>query len=114
MRKLLTRVVMAVVLVVGIAVVASQAKADTWTGWISDSGCGAKGANAEHKACAVKCVKGGASYVFVNSETKDVVAIHNQDAVKESDLGQEVKVTGTVGDDKSLNVESIEPAKGDQ
>lgn len=114
MNKLLTRVVIAAALVVGMAVMASQAKADTWTGWISDSGCGAKGATAEHKACAVKCVKGGASYVFVNSETKDVVPIHNQDAVKESDLGQEVKVTGSLTDDKSLHIDSIEPAKGEQ
>ena len=27
-------------------------KTMTWTGWISDSTCGAKGASAAHKSCA--------------------------------------------------------------
>jgi hypothetical protein len=93
-------------------VVSVSAKSETWTGWISDSGCGAKGASAGHKACALKCVKGGKQYVFVNSPTKDVVPIHNQDAVKEDNVGMEVTVTGSLMDDKSIHVESIEPAVG--
>jgi hypothetical protein len=88
-----------------------QLRADSWTGWISDSGCGAKGAAAAHKACALKCVKGGAKYVFVNPETKEVTPIDNQDAVKESDVGQEVTVTGTMTDSKSIHVDSIAAAK---
>ena len=36
----------------------------SWTGYISDSACGAKGANDKHAACAEKCVKDkGAKYV---------------------------------------------------
>jgi len=89
------------------------AKDMTWTGWISDSGCGAKGANAAHKACAEKCVKEkGASYVFVDSKTKKVYAIHNQDAITEANLGQEVKVTGMKESDGSLHVNSIANASG--
>ena len=85
-----------------------MAKTMTWTGWISDSACGAKGANADAKACTAKCVKEkGASYVFVNSKTKKVLPIHNQDAVTEANLGQEVKVTGHVMDDGKLHVDSI-------
>ena len=92
-----------------------QARADSWTGWISDGGCGAKGASAAHKSCTLKCVKDkGAQYVFVNSATKDVFPIHNQDAVSEANVGMEVTVNGSVMDDKSIHVESIAPAKGAQ
>jgi len=109
MKKVVSTLAIAVVLLLAVGV---SAKAESWTGWISDSGCGAKGTSAGHKACALKCVKGGGSYVFVNSATKDVVAIHNQDAVKESNVGMEVKVTGSLMDDKSLHVDSIEAAGG--
>jgi hypothetical protein len=85
----------------------NMAKTMTWTGWISDSACGAKGAKADHKDCAMKCVKDkGASYVFVNSKSKKVIPIHNQDAVTEANLGQEVKVTGHMMDGQ-LHVDSI-------
>jgi hypothetical protein len=84
--------------------------AETWTGWISDSGCGAKGAAAAHKDCAVKCVKEkGAKWVFVNSSDKKVYAIHNQDAVSESNVGMQVKVEGTLKDD-AIHVDSITAA----
>ena len=107
MRKLFSTLAITVVLLLAVGVFA---KAESWTGWISDSGCGAKGASADHKACALKCVKGGGKYVFVNSATKDVVPIHNQDAVTEANVGMEVKVTGSLTDDKSLHVDSIEAA----
>jgi hypothetical protein len=86
-------------------------KTMSWTGWISDSSCGAKGANAAHKSCGQTCVKTkGASWVFVTGEDKKVVAIHNQDAVNgDKDLGQEVKVTGHLMDDGSLHVDKIAP-----
>lgn len=92
----------------------ANAKSDTWTGWISDSACGAKGANADAKDCTVRCVKGqGASYVFVDSKTQKVVAIHNQAAVNPDEaLGHVVTVTGSLEKDGSITVEKIEPAKG--
>jgi hypothetical protein len=84
----------------------------TWTGWISDSSCGAKGTSADHRDCALKCVKEKvAKWVFVNSETKAVLNIHNQDAVNpDTALGQEVRVTGHVTQDGSIHIDSIEPA----
>ncbi|HXW54327.1 MAG TPA: hypothetical protein VEJ67_01170 [Candidatus Cybelea sp.] len=89
----------------------AQEKAMTWTGWISDSGCAAKGANAGHKACAEKCVKEkGAKWVFVDSKTKRVLPIENQDAISDANLGQEVKLTGTRGKDGTLHVDSISNA----
>jgi len=60
----------------------------------------------------MKCIKGGQKYVFVNSETKQVFPIHNQDAVGQSNLGMEVKLTGHVMDDKSVHVERIAAASG--
>jgi hypothetical protein len=97
-----------------LAVHAKEGKTSTWTGWISDSACAAKGTNADHKACAEKCVKEkGASWVFVNSKSKAVLNIHNQDAVNaENDLGHEVNVTGNVMDDGSLHVDKIAAAGG--
>ncbi|HXJ18371.1 MAG TPA: hypothetical protein VNM68_14395 [Candidatus Polarisedimenticolia bacterium] len=91
----------------------AAAETTTWTGWISDSHCGAKGMSATHKACAIKCVtQKGASWVFVDGKTKKVVAITNQDAVKpDADLGHEVTVTGRLESNGSLQVDKIEAAK---
>jgi hypothetical protein len=88
-------------------------KSMTWTGWISDSHCGAKGMSAGHKACALTCVqKNNASWVFVNGKDSKVITIKNQDAVKPDEaLGHEVTVTGHMNADGSLQVESIAAAK---
>src|ERR1700677_3943235 len=91
---------------------AADNKTMTWTGWISDAHCGAKGMSADHKACALTCVtKNGSSWVFVNTADKKVIAIHNQDAINgEKNLGKEVKVTGHLLDDGSLQVDSVASA----
>jgi len=91
--------------------VSADTKTMSWTGWISDSHCGAKGMSADHKACAQTCVKTkGASWVFVNGADKKVLAIHNQDAVNaDKDLGTEVTVTGHVMEDGSVHVDKIAP-----
>jgi|SRR5712692_6330448 len=116
MRRFLSllTVVAVVLLACNLAAAPAQEKTQTWTGWISDSGCGAKGTNADHKACAIKCVNGkGAKWAFVNSADKKLLIIHNQDAVNpEKDLGQEVKVAGHVTEDGSLHIDSIAPAGG--
>lgn len=91
----------------------AENKTMTWTGWISDSHCGAKGMSADHKACAETCVKTkGASWVFVSAKTKKVLSIKNQDAVNaDEDLGAPVKVTGHVTEDGSIQVDSIAKSK---
>ena len=113
MKKLVNFLGIAAVLifVAGVAINAN-AKSDTWTGWISDSACGAKGANAGAKDCTVRCVRQqGSSYVFVDSKTQKVIAIHNQDAVNPDEaLGHEVTVTGSVEKDGSIHVEKIAEA----
>jgi cytoskeletal protein CcmA (bactofilin family) len=83
--------------------------ADTsMTGWISDSKCGAKGANAAARDCTIKCVKEGAKYVFVNDADKKVYAIDKQEMVAEH-AGHHVTVTGMVEGD-SLKLDSIKMA----
>jgi hypothetical protein len=90
----------------------AKEKSKTWTGWISDSACTAKGMSADHRDCVIKCVKEkGASWVFVNAKTKAVLNIHNQDAVTEDHVGHEVMVTGHLMDDGTLHVESIAASK---
>ena len=82
----------------------------TWTGYISDSECGAKGANEKHAACAGKCVKEhGAKYVFVNDADKKVYAIDDQDKVA-AHAGHHVTVKGSVDGD-SLKLADISMAK---
>ena len=82
----------------------------TWTGYISDSECGVKGANEKHTACAAKCVnEHGAKYVFVNDSDKKVYAIDAQDKVA-AHAGHHVTVKGSVDGD-NLKLASIEMAK---
>ena len=97
---------------ISLATVADN-KTMTWTGWISDSHCGAKGMSADHAACAKTCVtKNGSSWVFVNGADSKVIAIKNQDAVNaDKNLGQQVKLTGHLNDDGSVQVDKIDNAK---
>jgi len=96
--------------VAGVTTRASD-KAMTWTGWISDSHCGAKGMSADHKACAETCVKTkNAKWVFVNDKTKHVIPIANQDSIVPDDaLGHPVKVTGHI-DKGVLTIDKLEAA----
>ena len=81
------------------------AAADSWTGWITDEHCGAKGAKAEHASCAKKCMDQGGKLVFFNSADQKLYSLDNQKLAEEH-LGHEVVVTGTA-DGTSIKVESI-------
>jgi len=80
----------------------------TWTGYITDSKCGAAAAHEGARECTIKCVKDGAKYVFVNDGDKKVYAIDAQDKVAEH-AGHHVTVKGTV-DGGTLKLQSIEMA----
>ncbi|HEX7186414.1 MAG TPA: DUF5818 domain-containing protein [Thermoanaerobaculia bacterium] len=88
------------------------ASAGEWTGWITDDHCGAKGAKAEHKNCAEKCLENGGKLVFYNPADEKVYNLDKQDVAKEH-LGHEVKVTGSVEGD-SIKVEKIEMAQAQE
>jgi hypothetical protein len=112
MRKVIPVLAMLALVLSMASFVSADDKTMTWSGWIADDHCGAKGMSADHKACAEKCVKEkGAAYVFVDTKTKSVHKIHNQDAVKSADIGGEVKLTGHVMDDGAIHVDSIAPVK---
>ena len=103
-RRILKRVITAAILLLSLFAV--SALADEFTGWISDSKCGAKGASAEHKDCAMRCVKGGAVPVFVMDGK--VLKIDDTSKV-ERHIGQKVTVTGSVDGD-TIKVESVKAA----
>src|SRR5271168_2464324 len=98
-----------VLLVIGLYLISmtilAAAKDMSWDGWISDSKCGAKGANAGHAACAQKCIGAGEKPVFVTDKDMKVVPIDNPDAVKDH-IGQHVQVTGKL-DNGMLHVDKV-------
>jgi len=81
-----------------------MAKETTVNGYVTDSGCGVKGASAEHAACTKKCLEKGAKLVVVTDEDKKVLTVENPDALKGHE-GHHVAVTGHVTGD-SIHVES--------
>lgn len=83
-------------------------KDNSWDGWISDSKCGVKGANAAHAQCAKKCVAAGEKPVLVTDKDQKVVAIDNPAAVAGHE-GEHVKVSGTMTDSGSVHVDKVTP-----
>lgn len=82
----------------------------TWTGWVTDENCGAKGAKAEHKECAERCVKNGAKWALYNTADKALYILSNQEAAAKM-AGKEVTVKGKLDKEKkTIEVESLEPA----
>ena len=86
------------------AVADDMAKESTVNGYVTDSGCGVKGASAEHAACTKKCLESGAKMVVVTDGDQKVLMVDNPDALKGHE-GHHVAVTGTVKGD-SIHVDS--------
>jgi len=86
--------------------VLAAAKDQSWDGWISDSKCGAKGANASHEGCAKKCIGAGEKPVFVSDKDQKVITVDNPAALQDH-IGHHVQVTGKMGTDGSLHVDSV-------
>jgi hypothetical protein len=103
MRKIVL-LLLAFALILMVASVAFAADT-TVNGWISDSKCGAKGANASAEACTKKCIGAGASPVVVTDKDQKVLEVENPDSLKDH-LGHHVAVTGTVTGDK-IHVDSV-------
>src|SRR5881398_492423 len=81
----------------------------SWTGWISDSQCGVKGANEKAGECTTKCVKEhGAKYVLVNDADKKIYAIDAQDKVA-AHAGHHVTVKGSADGD-TIKLSAVEMA----
>jgi hypothetical protein len=79
--------------------------ATTVKGYVSDSKCGAKGANAKAAECTKKCIKEGASMVVVTDGDQKVLTVSNPDALTGHE-GHHVAVTGEVSGE-SIHVDSV-------
>lgn len=115
MKKLVSRVLVTA-LVVGLASFAyahdHHGEAGSWTGTVTDSGCGEKGAKAGHADCAHSCVKNkGAKYALYTPADKKVWILSDQEGAMKL-AGQEVVVKGKADAAKmTIEVSSIELAK---
>ncbi|MGD0507805.1 MAG: hypothetical protein ABSA27_08415 [Terriglobales bacterium] len=104
MRKLLS-LLFAGALLALVASVSFASDAQTVNGWVSDSKCGVKGANAGAEECTKKCIEKGASAVVVTDKDQKVLTVDNPDALKDH-YGHHVAVTGHVDGDK-IHVDSV-------
>jgi hypothetical protein len=92
-------------LVVSMVSVVFASDAKTVNGWITDSKCGVKGANAAAEACTKKCLAAGAKAVVVTDSDQKVLEVENPDAIKGHE-GHHVAVTGHIDGDK-IHVDSL-------
>lgn len=78
---------------------------NTVNGYLSDSKCGAKGANPNAAECTKKCIEEGATMVVVTDGDQRVLTVENPDALTGYE-GHHLAVTGHVNGD-SVHVESV-------
>jgi Protein of unknown function (DUF5818) len=112
MKQLATRLLLpALLLSLASFAFAGDTTEGSWTGCVTDTGCGAKGASADHAACAAKCVKEkGAKYALYTTADKQVWVLSNQDEAAKM-AGKEVTVKGKADKEKmTIEVASMEPA----
>ena len=103
--------VVAVAVVIAIPAFSDAGKAGSWTGFITDSHCGKRGAAKEHTAeCVEKCVKGGDKAQILNDADGKTYTIDGWDKVKGL-MGAKVTVKGSL-DEKTgtIKVASAEKA----
>lgn len=106
MKKILL-VCVALLFVLALSALAfdDMGKSTTVNGWVSDSKCGAKGANAGAEACTKKCLAAGAKVVIVTDKDDKVLTVDNPDALKGHE-GHHIAATGEVKGD-SIHVDSM-------
>jgi len=90
------RWIAAVSMMLAAAVLASAGTANTWTGYITDTHCGKKGAAADHTVgCVEKCMKAGSKAQILNDADGTIYDLDSFDKVKPL-MGDKVTVTGTL------------------
>lgn len=105
----MTKKLLAVALCVlfGGAALAGEAVKGEWTGYVTDTHCGERGANKDHTAaCVEKCMKTGKAQLWIESEKKahDLTSF---DKVKPL-VGSRITVKGTM--DKETGAITVESA----
>jgi hypothetical protein len=101
-----------------LALLASPAFADAtkgeWTGYLTDTHCGAKMASKDHTdECVQKCVKGGSKVHIVNQADKKMYDLDGYDKVKGL-VGKKITVKGSLDSaTNTITVESAAPAAKD-
>jgi type 1 fimbria pilin len=105
MKKILISFAAVSVMFLMIAVASAADKTTTVNGYVSDSNCGVKGANASHAACMTKCLGKGAKAVIVTDSDQKLVNVDNPDVLKGHE-GHHVAVTGQVTGD-SIHIENV-------
>ena len=103
--KKIVLILVALSLVLFKVALASAADSTTVNGYVSDSMCGAKGANAGHAACMTKCLAKGAKAVIVTDGDSKVLNVENPDVLKGHE-GHHVAATGHVEGD-SIHIENV-------
>ncbi len=90
------------------ALMLSTAAAAEMTGWISDSACGKANASSKASAreCAQRCIREGASPVFVSEKDQKVYKVQDA-ALAKQHLKGKVMVSGTLHGDV-LQIAKIE------
>ena len=105
MKKILISFAAVSVMFLMVAVTSAADKTTTVNGYVSDSNCGVKGANASHAACMTKCLGKGAKAVIVTDSDQKVVSVDNPDVLKGHE-GHHVAVTGEMTGD-SIHIENV-------
>lgn len=100
-------------LAAGLAAVPAMAAAETFTGKVSDTMCGAKHQEGVPPAACVRaCIKHGANYALVVGDK--VYTLDTSDEAARAELNklawEQAKVTGTANGD-TISVKSVSPAK---
>jgi hypothetical protein len=88
-----------------VTIASAAGSSTTVNGTVSDTLCGAKGANASHAACMTKCLGKGAKAVIVTDGDQKVVNVDNPDVLKGHE-GHHVAVTGELTGD-TIHIESV-------
>ena len=84
-----------------------------WTGYITDTHCGPKGAVKEHTvACVDKCMKVGSKAQILNESDQKIYNLDSFDKVRDL-MGHKVTVKGTY-DDASNTITVASASKADQ
>ena len=97
--------------VAGFAATGYGDEGGSWTGWITDTQCGANGAKEGHGDCAKRCASRGEKLALVDDEGHLYVLDPQEKA--EGSAGQYVKVTGTLTDG-TIQIEAIEAAEKEE